>query len=459
MTVKAKTLKFERNDSMWSWYPPSADATPADYSRDILKNARRANAYPMQVMGFGAGTLALTYDYRTSGNAMEYKVTLGCHIGGGWGNSRRESVAEWLGGKRWKLTASDARGARAEALNKLRLPEHNGRYLIAGAPPCPEKGKSAWLARWTRKRSDAYGCIATAGEGIDPHGIVKGMRADLKDHLRMARMHAGEELQAEERITQALADLHAASTPDTLRVLGILERVMGLPASPENAHNVRQAIYDRCNPRYNYRRDAAALHPRAEAMLARALAEDSRPLAIGIRATNPDGTPFHGGPFNEPHRVGRAATDPAWTYPDPYCGRGLHYIPAVHAYSITTPRAASDMISDALRYGGGHGYALWIVRADVNTTDHTNALRVFAESVLIDGHKAKAHTLTPIAKIGASAKHTPLTLKALDAIATAAHELEQATRARDHAIADNRHQTRKAATLRNALRQWRTNAN
>lgn len=415
--ANAKRLKLEQRASR-EWNPPRSSMTPGEYSRNLLAHARAWEKSPESLTHHSCGSIAVAHSYGSGGQVL----ALGCMVGGGFGSYSRETVAEWAGGKRWIL--KNAQGYnRRRTLDYLDLPESDGRLLLIGAPPKPAKGVVAWRNRWTIGKAHIRGVVAVAGEGIEGASVkanLAEMLAGLRGQLAHAENHLSEAREASEAATAALpwrrergeralhllemCSVHAGRPGETYATVGV------------DTRNVSQ-IADALATRARDDRDAATgvrhsrLHARAASMLERYAARDARPLAIGVRATRVDGSPMHPGAYSDAHRIGAPATAPDWQ-PTPHCGNGLHYIPAVQPEAVagegnrnpreTTPRNAADCVQDATRYAHGD-YALWIVRADSTFyPDGAPNLTEAPTAVMIDGHKAKARTLTPLQRVGQS---------------------------------------------------------
>jgi hypothetical protein len=149
--------------------------------------------------------------------------------------------------------------------------------------------------------------------------------------------------------------------------------------------------------------------------------------------------------------VGLPATAPDWN-PEARCGNGLHYVPLVQG-TDSQWRDGPSCVSDALRYAHGD-YALWVVRAEVGRyPDGAPVLDQPPTAVMIDGHKAKARTLTPLARCGKSAAG-----RAHAALSAWAHAQWQADTAA-HRETDTRASLasleRRLAATETTLREWR----
>jgi hypothetical protein len=463
MPTAPKTLKLERRESR-EWNPPSSAFTPARYSAILRADALAWSKSPESLTCYGDGSIRPDREYvHGKGRYADgYCLNLGCMVGGGWGNRSRETVATWAGGKSWIL--KDATGySRRHTLDFLDLPMIDGRLKVIGAPAKPDKGITAWRNRWTVSRGRVKGLVAVAGEGITTASVRAQLAEDLAELAQRVPF-------TEERIALTRADLANAQQAlpaakargeRTMALLFSL-KVEGADGQIRNVSQVAHALDARRRREESADRERGAasrvqrVHARAAAMLASFAAEDARPLAIGVRATRADGTPMHHGAYSAAHAVGVPATAPDWA-PHGGCGNGLHYVPAVvpaeegrHGEIL---RRGSECVSDALRYASG-AYALWIVRAGLVSSAPTPGIDETPEAVMIDGHKAKARTLTPLARVG-TVGAGGRAQEALRGWRDAQWQLERSENAATDAERAHAALERRIAAARETLREWR----
>lgn len=454
--MKAKRVNLPKAPERWTFYPPPARLPAAEYSRALLRDARKYAANPDRCNTHYDGSIIPGHP--RGGSWEDTVLQLGCMVGSGWSSHSRETVAEWAGGKRWIIRETNGYSRRS-TLDKLDLPESDGRLLLIGAPPKPEKGVTAWRKRWTVGRAQASGLVAVAGEGITDASLYGATRERLHtlrlQHHRAetdAASYSSEHARLLE--TREAVQARAARVMHLLRTHGVQDR-KGTPlADLSDAEALYEVRYGRRTRAVDpgKPRSPESLHARTAEALTRHAAQDARPLAVGVRATRLDGRPRHAGPYSAPHAIGQPATAPDWNAA-PRCGQGLHYVPLMTPHALGDASDAPRCVQDALSYAGGDSYALWIVRADAH-----EGLMSPPEAVMIDGHKAKARTLTPLERVGAfsvNGTRGPKVLEALEAWDThEQNERRTADGARSNATRASQ-LAREIAQTRAVLKAWR----
>lgn len=425
-------LNARYQSETWAWHAPMSDLPVREYSAEIMRNARRYAKAP-QSLPYRAGTGELRPMRQHDGG---YVIAL-CYMSGtGWGGETREAVATWEGGKRWTL-AGHYRGKAENALAYLALPMHDGRYLLRNAPAKPERGIAKWKARWTVAKRELAGLTAVVGEGIDDSAVQKRMQVAIDTLL--ARQ-ATQQARYESAVAQLaeLPPMHDVAI-NYGRLRARLLRWCNVSADDANYANMRRVISNRRSDTFGRRFDAAIARAGERAW---PYSNTGTALTYGVRCTQSDGTPNHRGPFNAAHEVGVTATAPDWDA-RPACGNGLHYIPFFDQHGHR--RDHGSCVEWSLRYGSNSDFALWIVKAG-------------PARVMIDGEKAKAHSLTPvecIARVRANDRDHSKILKLLVDFEGGARTREELARNRDDAERFAAEYARQAKALIATLRDYR----